>query len=126
MSEKEEIHNPRAFLFTTTRRLIIDWYRKKKSVSLEGLMYSNEESTEYDLVDEKSIDSLSLGAEGRFLLDKIQELELTARQPVYLRFVEGLSPQEIGDILGVSANAASVRINRGLKELRKKTGYDNE
>jgi hypothetical protein len=28
--------------------------------------------------------------------------------------------------LGISANATSVRINRGLADLRKKTGYNKE
>ncbi|MDE2188782.1 MAG: RNA polymerase sigma factor, partial [Patescibacteria group bacterium] len=32
-----EMTNMRAFLFTVAHRLIIDWYRKKKSVSLENL-----------------------------------------------------------------------------------------
>ena len=31
-----------------------------------------------------------------------------------------------GKILGITANAASVRVNRGLLELRKKTGYEED
>ena len=78
----------------------------------------------YDLPDEKSMD-IEIGAEGRYLLEKINELELIYRDPVYLRFIEDLSPQEIGNILSISANAVSVRINRGIEELRKMTGYNN-
>ncbi|KKT00994.1 MAG: ECF subfamily RNA polymerase sigma factor [Candidatus Nomurabacteria bacterium GW2011_GWF2_43_8] len=123
--KKEEIRNSRAFLFTVAHRLIIDWYRKKKSISLESIMHKEEGETEYEPVDEKTSDGFGLEAEGRYLLDKIGELSPTSRHPVYLRFVEGLSPEEIGKILGISANAASVRVNRGLSELRKKTGYNN-
>ncbi|MEK7642161.1 MAG: sigma factor-like helix-turn-helix DNA-binding protein, partial [Patescibacteria group bacterium] len=43
---------------------------------------------------------------------------------VYLRFVEGLSPPEIAEIIGISTNATSVRITRGLEKLRTLTGYD--
>ena len=120
-AEKEILHN-KAFLFTVAHRLIIDWYRKKKSLSLEKIMYKDGE-VEYDVMDIKTKDSLDLVAEGRYLLSKISELPPAYQYPVYLRFIEGLSPPEIGDILGVSANAASVRVNRGLVELRKKTGY---
>ena len=35
MFKNKKILNHRAFLFTITRNLIIDWYRKKRSVSIE-------------------------------------------------------------------------------------------
>ncbi len=125
LSKNEEVLNSRAFLFTVAHRLIIDWYRKKKSFSLDKMMSGDREGENaYDVIDDKSIVGVEAGMEGRFLLDKLQELDPTHRQPVYLRFVEGLSPPEIGKILGLSANAASVRVNRGLAELRKITGYE--
>ncbi len=128
LNKGEEILNVRAFLFTITRRLVIDWYRKKKSISLDSMMHKDaaiEGHVEYDPVDEKTADNLEFGPEGRYLLDKINNLTPAYRHSVYLRFVEGLSPPEIGQILNISANAASVRVNRGLEELRKITGYDN-
>lgn len=125
LSKEENILNNRAFLFTIAHRLIIDWYRKKKSFSLD-FMLSVENEGGYDVLDEKSTkDNSLLGAEGRFLLEKINSLDLTYRNPVYLRFVEDLSPQEIGEILGISSNAVSVRINRGIRELKKIAGYQN-
>lgn len=122
IQNKEEINNPRAFVFTLARNLIIDWYRKKKSLSLDSML---EGETSYDVKDEKNINS-ETSAEGRFLLNKIDMLHETYREPVYLRFVEDMSPGEIGEILGINANAASVRITRGLEELRKITGYNTE
>jgi RNA polymerase sigma-70 factor (ECF subfamily) len=122
----KSIENGRAFLFTVAHRLIIDWYRKKKAVSLESLSIDDETRDPYEPADEKTHDGAGILAEGRFLLEKINELDQSYRQAVYLRFVEGMSPPEIGDILGISANAASVRINRGLRELRKITGYSPE
>ncbi len=123
ISKEKEVLNNRAFLFTVARRLIIDWYRKKKSISLESIMYKDEEMN-YEPMDEKTANDSQFGAEGRYVVGKINELSETSRDPLYLSFVEGLSPKEIGDILGISANATSVRINRGLTELRKITGYD--
>lgn len=125
MEKGDTILNNRAYLFTVAHRLIIDWYRKKKSVSLDA-MVDEETGVEYDPPDQAAADNLELASEGRYLLDKIKELSPGHRQAVYLRYVEGLSPQEIGDILGISSNAASVRVNRGLDELRNKTGYGHE
>ncbi|MBI5139318.1 RNA polymerase sigma factor [Candidatus Nomurabacteria bacterium] len=124
--QEEEILNIRAFLFTVARHLIIDWYRKKKSISLESLLMNDEEEIKYAILDEKTSNDLSFGAEGRYLIEKINELTPIDKEAVYLRFVEDLSPIEIGEILGISANAAGARVNRGLIELRKKTKYGNK
>ncbi len=120
--KEKEIHNSRAFIFTVAHRLIIDWYRKKKSLSLDNMILGEKENGSR-LIDKVTAENLELRTEGRYLIDKISELSPAHRQSIYLRFVEGLSPPEIGSILGTSANAVSVRVNRGLAELRKKTGY---
>jgi RNA polymerase sigma-70 factor (ECF subfamily) len=122
--EEKEITNYRAFLFTITRNLIIDWHRKKKSISLDNML--NNENGQFDLIDNNATNNIELKSEGKYVLDKISELPETYQTPVYLRFVEDLSPPEIGQILNLSANAVSVRINRGLEELRKITGYSDE
>ena len=125
LSKGEEIINGKAFLFTIARRLIIDWYRKKKSLSLDSIVFEGKEES-FDIQDESTSESnLLIGIEARHLVSKINELDRSHRDPVYLRFVEDLSPPEIGEILGISANAASVRINRGLKELKKKMEDSN-
>lgn len=125
LAKEENILNNKAFLFTIAHRLIIDWYRKKKSFSLDQML-SVEDEGGYDVLDEKSTkENLEFGVEGRFLLEKINELDVSYRNPVFLRFVEDISPGDIGKILGISANAASVRINRGIKELRKIMGYQD-
>lgn len=122
LQKGEKVENNRAFLFTVVRRLIIDWYRKKKNISLDKMLEN--ENTFFDVVDEKTAPNTHIEGEGRYVLEKINELSPTYRDPVYLRFVEDLSPKEIGNILHISENAASVRINRGLEELRKITGYN--
>jgi len=120
----KEILNNKAFLFTIARRLIIDWYRKKKSLSLDKMILEGQDSN-FDIEDENTNEeNTSSKAEGRYLIEKINELDPSYREPLYLRYVEDLSPPEIGEILGISANAASVRINRGIVELRKISGYD--
>jgi RNA polymerase sigma-70 factor (ECF subfamily) len=120
---KKTMTNHRAFLFTIAHHLIIDWYRKKKSVSLEALT-SGDEAEVFEPSDGVTDVDRSLGIEGRYVMDKIKELDSSYREVVSLRFIEGLPPAEIGQILGISTNAASVRINRGIEKLRILTGYD--
>jgi RNA polymerase sigma-70 factor, ECF subfamily len=115
LSEGKTMTNDRAFLFTVAHRLIIDWYRKKKPLSLEEqLLDPSNGDGQYEH---------ELGAEGRYILEKIAELDDSYRHAVYLRFVEDLQPSEIATILDISTNAASVRINRGIEKLRELTGY---
>jgi RNA polymerase sigma-70 factor (ECF subfamily) len=128
MQEDKDILNQKALLFTIARHLIIDWYRKKKSFSLDAMTFNNDErETSFDILDEGTTSAnLELGAEGRYLIDQINKLGGAYREPIYLRYVEDLSPGEIGKILGISANAASVRINRGLVELKKIVEYGKQ
>lgn len=124
LSLDKKILNNKAFLFTIARRLVIDWYRKKKSLSIEDIEEGGEEFVLPD--EETSEKNLFAGVEGRYVLDKIKELPDSYREPLYFRFVEDLSPPEIAEILGVSVNAASVRINRGIIELRKIVADDEK
>ncbi len=45
------------------------------------------------------------------------------RVPVVLKYVEGLSYQEIGQVMGCSAGTVASRLNRGLKKLEAKLGH---
>ena len=123
LNQGTQIDHPKTFLYTIARNCIIDWYRKKKAVSLEG-MADVETDEPYEQVSDSAAIDLGLEHEGRFLVDKIRQLSDGHRDAVYLRFIEGLAPPDIGKILKISANAASVRINRGISELRKLTGYE--
>ncbi len=123
INKDTKLTNERAFIFTIANHLIIDWYRKKKSLSLDD-MTGEENGEPYEPFDDMAHDNIKIEAEGRFLLNKINDLGDSYRQAVYLRFVEGLSPSEISKVLGLSVNATSVRITRGIEELRKLTGYD--
>jgi RNA polymerase sigma-70 factor (ECF subfamily) len=129
--QKEEIAvSARALLFTIAHRLIIDWYRKKKSISLDKMFLGKDESNDeyyYDILDDKTTEEkIYQGVEGRFLIDKINKLPPSYRHSVYLRLVEDLSPPEIAEIIGTSINACSVRINRGIVELKKIMGSNDD
>lgn len=113
---EKDIKNHRTFLFTIARNLIIDWYRKKKAFSLETLMENAAEGrASFQLI---APDNVETNVEADFLISKIRELPEPYSNAVYLRCVEELKPREISEILGESANVISVRISRGLEQLR--------
>lgn len=118
LAKGTEIGNDRAFLYTLARRLVIDWYRKKKPVSLEGL--ATEDDDPFEVPDEGALDAFQNGAEARRVIAAIANLDPSCRQAVYLRHVEGLGPKEIAEVLGITPGAVSVRIHRGMQELRKR------
>ena len=123
LANGKDVHNDRAFIFMIARNLIIDFYRKKKTLSLDAILEKNEDyvfMADGDFLKEE----VNMTSEARFVIDKIKELPPADHQIIYLRFVEGLLPKEIAEILGVSANVVSVRIIRGLEKLRQITGYE--
>lgn len=104
------------FLYRTLNRLIIDEYRKKKSESLDALLDDKEvpEGVFNELVDGNREDF-------EFSLDAQKEIpELLERMPekhkevVVLRYIDGLMPAEIAELLDIPVNTVSVRIHRGL------------
>lgn len=125
LSKGKEIKNDRAFIFMIARNLVIDFYRKKKSVSLDAILEENEDNMV--MASSGSLkEDIELSSEARFVMDKISELSSNDQQLVYLRFVEDLKPKEIAEILEISANAVSVRIIRIMDRLRHITGYDGQ
>jgi RNA polymerase sigma-70 factor (ECF subfamily) len=120
--QTEDIGEPRAFLFKITRNLVIDWYRKSKSIPMQNFSEERSDGNPEVSMDmfTSSIISGEVISEARIAVDQIQSLEPIYREVVYLRFVEELTPKEIAKILGESPNVISVRINRGVTELRSK------
>lgn len=117
----EEIRELRPFLYRTLRHLIIDEYRRKKSVSLEGMAEHLEDGDVEDFLPPDETNTLEAAVErfeGKRALAALKELPDAYREALTLRYVEGLSPGEISAIVGESENAVSVRIHRGLKKLK--------
>ncbi len=114
--EGKPINNQKAFLFVIARNLIIDWYRKIKATSLEGL---SDEDEEFDFPDESGFGKIELSAEASRVVAMIDQLEPQYKEVIYLRYVEDLPPKEIANVLNIKANVISVRITRGMKSLRK-------
>lgn len=119
--QKEKVDQPRALLYQIARHLVIDWYRKKKSLPLQSFPGEGANNTEVYLdMFAGNIVGVDVALEAKMAIEKIMSLEPIYREAIYLRFVEELTPKEIAAILGESPNTISVRINRGLRLLKAK------
>jgi len=109
-----EVENFKAFLYRATRNRIIDHYRKHKNRSLEEMQEKGA-----DFYDERNITNTENTAEMSHLLRLFEQVEEKYKEPVLLRYVEGLGVKEISSMLGESENNTSVLIHRGLEQLKK-------
>jgi RNA polymerase sigma-70 factor (ECF subfamily) len=112
LREGTVLRSDRALLYTIARNLVIDWYRKKKDASLDKLL---EEGIEFAGNDTHRILEQ---AEVKEALRAINTLDEPSREALTLRFVDGLSPSDIAELTGDTANAVSVRLNRAVKKLQ--------
>lgn len=101
------------WLYTTTRNLAAKsvrdrrrWQRREADATTMNLEASNDEAAWHEL---------------RPVLDEaMHELGAHDRAALLLRFFEGRSQAEVGTALGLSENAARMRIDRALEKLRQR------
>ncbi len=114
-----EIKSYKSFLYKVLNNLVIDEYRRRKSISLDALL-------EEEIGGEGSFDELSVGSieEITFSLDAkkaaelLHDVPIAYREVLVLRFIDGLGPKEISELIEETGNVVSVRIHRGLKLLK--------
>jgi RNA polymerase sigma-70 factor, ECF subfamily len=102
----------KAFLYHILNNLIVDEYRKHKTVSLDALLEKGDEpSTDY-------FERLPYIFDGKIAILLIQYLPMKYREVMYMRYKQDLSIEEISYITGQSKNVVAVQAHRGLKRLR--------
>lgn len=114
-----EIDTYKPFLYKVMNNLIIDEYRKRKEFSLDALLAeegTNEGS--FPELYEGGLEELTFSLDAHKASALITELPLVYREVLTLRFVDGLGPKEISELIEESENVVSVRIHRALKILK--------
>lgn len=109
----------RPFLYKVLNNLVIDEYRKRREVSLDAILAKegvNEGS--FDELVENSTEALAATLDGRQAFELLETLPDEYKEVVTLRFVDGLGPKEISEIVEETENVVSVRLHRALKALR--------
>jgi RNA polymerase sigma-70 factor (ECF subfamily) len=112
LQKGNQVDNLRAFLFTVARNRIKDYYKKRKTPTLSNAGIENEA----DLVISE-LDSSSL-AEVNDLLKLLGTLPDDHAELLQLRYVEGLSIEEMAIIFQTRPNTLAVKIHRIVHRLR--------
>ncbi|MES2966323.1 MAG: RNA polymerase sigma factor [Patescibacteria group bacterium] len=112
MVKAGKINLMKPFLYHVLNCLIIDEYRKKKSVSLDVLIENGFEIEEDVL--ERTINQL----DGQAAVSLIETLPVAYQKIISLRYIDDFSLSEIAVETGLTKNLVAVQSHRGLEKLR--------
>ncbi len=112
LSQGKPVENLKAFLYKVANNLIIDQSRRKQEASLDGLMEQG-----FDIPVQEH-EQIITGIHGRQALKVVELLDEKYRDVVVMRFIDDLNPREISQIIGETENVVSVRIHRGMRQIR--------
>lgn len=116
-----EIETYKSFLYKVINNLIIDEYRRRKEYSLDAMLA--EEGTDEGSFPELhagSVDEVTFSLDAKQALELLGELPPVYREVITLRYVDGLGPKEISELIEETENVVSVRIHRALRLLKEK------
>lgn len=113
MAKGVEIQNIKAFLYRIATNLIIDDTRKKKMNSLDVMQEQGFNPSVSDT------DAIFNRIDGERVKKMVERMDKKYSNVILMRYVDDLTVKEIAEALGVSQNVVSVRIHRGLKEIKK-------
>ncbi|MDD5152842.1 MAG: RNA polymerase sigma factor [Candidatus Pacebacteria bacterium] len=102
----------KAFLYHILNNLIIDEYRKHKTVSLDTLIEKGFEPRE--IIPEVTFDVFDT----KVVLFLINHLPDSYKKVIHMRYIQDLSIKEISLITGQSKNTVAVQLHRGLRKLK--------
>ncbi len=106
------IDTMKAFLYHILNCLIIDEYRKKKSIPLDDLLEKGLEPSSNHF--EHFFDIL----DGKTAMLLIQRLPLIYQKVMKMKYIQDLSIKEISLITGQTKNAVAVQTHRGIEKLK--------
>lgn len=111
LKKGEQIREEKAFIYMIAKNTVIDYWRKKKSVSEgdlpEGFMENVSSSYKTDTL-----------AEYNIFLSLLNKLSPVEREVIILRYVEDLSSKDMAHILGERENTVLVRLSRATAKLK--------
>ncbi len=120
LAKGKEIENVKAFLYRTAHNITVNAIRAKKPVVSLDDMHDN---MGYDASD---IDAEQAAQNARDVREVVESFTILKPQDadlMKLRYVDGLSVQEISSITQMSENSISVKIHRLIEKLRE---YHNQ
>jgi RNA polymerase sigma-70 factor (ECF subfamily) len=115
LAKGKSIDNMKAFMYRTAHNIIVNSIRDKKStVSIEEL----EETAGFDVKDSDQEESKIQAQDIASILDSFTILKEQDAELMRLRYIDGLSIEEISQITRYSVSNISVKIHRILEKLK--------
>ncbi|MFA5870856.1 MAG: sigma-70 family RNA polymerase sigma factor [Candidatus Paceibacterota bacterium] len=110
----------KSFLYHILNNLIVDEYRKHKTVSLDVML------TKIGVEPVSPATNLSDKLDGKVILLLVNNLPEPYKKIIHMRYVRDLSLTEMSLITGQTKNTMAVQIHRGLTKLKKLYNEDNK
>ncbi len=111
--EKGRISYVKAFLFTTARNAALDFFRRRKVVSIDGV--ADLEALPVSEDRPSVADTVSKQQELDMLADAVRTLPDRCRQVLTLRLLYGLSHKEIAADLNISTHTVKAQLAKGMR-----------
>ncbi len=109
------------WIYTIATNLAKTEYKRRKRVKLFSISGGGEEDSSVEIKDNNFRPDKNL--DNQFKEEQIQKallkVKVVYREPVILRDIQGLSYEEIAEILSIEVGTVKSRINRGRKRLQK-------
>lgn len=116
-----EIETYKSFLYKVINNLIIDEYRRRKEYSLDAILAEEGmDEGSFPELHGSSIEEVTFSFDAKQALGLLGELPPVYREVITLRYVDGLGPKEISELIEETENVVSVRLHRGLRLLKEK------
>jgi RNA polymerase sigma-70 factor (ECF subfamily) len=107
------IRHPKAFLFTTARNAALDFFRRKRGVSLNDVTHFDASTVLVDRPDAAEL--ASRDQELEILAEAVRALPDRCRQVVMLRYMDGLAYKEIAVQLDISPETVKAQLAKGMR-----------
>lgn len=109
----------RSFLYKVLNNLIIDEYRRRKDISLDAILEDEPaDGGKFDELSAGSIEEVTFSLDARRAAQHLHEMPPLYKEVLVLRFIDGLGPKEISELIEETENVVSVRLYRGLRMLK--------
>lgn len=107
------------WLFSVARHLVIDHARRRKAVSLDELAESEERRPEIEAEESPNpFELFTLGEQKERVSLALNQLPLSFREVLLLRFQEDMQLDEIAQVVQAPLSTVKSRLYRGLETLR--------
>lgn len=116
-----EIDSYKSFLYKVINNLIIDEYRRRREVSLDAILAEEGmDEGKFAELHAGGLEEVTFSMDAKRALELLPELPVVYREVITLRYIDGLGPKEISELIEETENVVSVRLHRALRLLKER------